>query len=283
MKKILLLFFLTIYSLGYSQDLKFGKDVFQAKFNIDAVTIKKDGATLNASGDASDYVEGNYNTVYLTYEMTNNLNLDGRGEFTGYVWAQNGENFLNVTLQGIWRKKGQVFEEESGSQRLVLSQGMRYHKDPLNGEFQAVTFDKYYIQIQDQKVQNKRRKISALSTSELFNDTAEDARAAVQWRLAFPLICIILTFVAVPLSAVNPRQGKFGKLLPALLIFLTYFLLLTSLRSGIEAAALPYYIGLWPVHVIALIFGISLLLKSRSSGLKLKAKLPKRRQVKGAA
>ena len=87
-----------------------GKDVFQAKFNIDAITLKKDGATLNASGDASDYVEGNYNTVYLTYEMTNNLNLEDRGEFTGYVWAQNGENFLNVTLQGIWRRKGQVLE-----------------------------------------------------------------------------------------------------------------------------------------------------------------------------
>lgn len=183
----------------------------------------------------------------------------------------------------VYADKGLVIEEESGSQRLILEKGTRYQSDLRTGEFRSVSFDKYYIQIQDQKVQNKRRKISALSTSELFNDTAEDARAAVQWRLAFPLICIILTFVAVPLSAVNPRQGKFGKLLPALLIFLTYFLLLTSLRSGIEAAALPYYIGLWPVHVIALIFGISLLLKSRSSGLKLKAKLPKRRQVKGAA
>ena len=110
MKKITFVVLILLINFSYSQDLKFGKDVFQAKFNIDAVTLKKDGATLNASGDASDYVEGNYNTVYLTYEMTNNLNLDGRGEFTGYVWAQNGENFLNVTLQGIWRRKGQVFE-----------------------------------------------------------------------------------------------------------------------------------------------------------------------------
>ena len=110
MKKLVVLTLILFVNLSFSQDLKFGKEVFQAKFNIDAITLKKDGATLNASGDASDYVEGNYNTVYLTYEMTNNLNLDGRGEFTGYVWAQNGENFMNVTLQGIWRRKGQVFE-----------------------------------------------------------------------------------------------------------------------------------------------------------------------------
>ena len=110
MKKLFLATLIFFANHTFAQDLKFGKDVFQAKFNIDAITLKKDGTTLNASGDASDYVDGNYNTVYLTYEMTNNLNLDGRGEFTGYVWAQNGENFLNVTLQGIWRRKGQVFE-----------------------------------------------------------------------------------------------------------------------------------------------------------------------------
>ena len=102
MKKLFLAALIFFVNHTFAQDLKFGKDVFQAKFNIDAITLKKDGATLNASGDASDYVEGNYNTVYLTYEMTNNLNLEDRGEFTGYVWAQNGENFLNVTLQGIW-------------------------------------------------------------------------------------------------------------------------------------------------------------------------------------
>ena len=26
------------------------------------------------------------------------------------VWAQQGENFLRGTLQGVWRRKGQLFE-----------------------------------------------------------------------------------------------------------------------------------------------------------------------------
>ena len=41
--------------------------------------------------------------------MTNNLNLDGRVSLLAML-GTNGENFLNVTLQGIWRRKGQVFE-----------------------------------------------------------------------------------------------------------------------------------------------------------------------------
>ncbi len=99
--------------------------------------------------------------------------------------------------------------------------------------------------------------------------------ATIQWRIAFPLACIILIFIAVPLSVVNPRQGKFAKMLPALMLFLGYFLLLTAMRSGIERQALPVAIGLWPIHISALFLGIILLMKERTSGKKLKAKMPR--------
>ena len=186
------------------------------------------------------------------------------------------DSIINSSL--VYAKKGQVFEDDSGSQRLVLSEGMRYHKDAANGEFQSVTFDKYYIQIQDQEVEQKHRKLSALPTQQLFNSTdvksTAEYGATIQWRIAFPLACIILTLIAVPLSVVNPRQGKFAKMLPALMLFLGYFLLLTAMRSGVERQALPTAIGLWPIHISALLLGVILLMKERSSGRKIKAKLP---------
>ena len=71
------------------------------------------------------------------YVYTNNLNLDDRGEFTGYVWAQNGENFLNVTLQGIWRRKGQVFEivtlDQATDGNTIIARGiLNFAKKTLN-------------------------------------------------------------------------------------------------------------------------------------------------------
>jgi lipopolysaccharide export system permease protein len=175
----------------------------------------------------------------------------------------------------VYAATGQVIEEETGLQRLILSSGTRYQNDIKNKEFRQVTFDKYYIQIQDQKVAHKRRKLSAIPTDELYQDKTPEASAESQWRIAFPLACIIMTLVAVPLSVVNPRQGKFGKMLPALLLFLSYFLLLTAVRSGIEKGSVPQYIGLWPVHFVVLILGFSLLVKGRTSGRKFKAKLAK--------
>jgi lipopolysaccharide export system permease protein len=187
------------------------------------------------------------------------------------------ESVINASL--VYAKQGQVIEEESGSQRLVLSDGTRYHSDAVNGEFQSVAFDRYYIQIQDQEVEQKHRKLSALPTQALFYPTDDklvaEYGATIQWRIAFPLACIILIFIAVPLSVVNPRQGKFAKMLPALMLFLGYFLLLTSMRSGIERQALPVSVGLWPIHISALFLGVILLMKERRSGKKLKAKLPR--------
>ena len=196
-------------------------------------------------------------------------------------------SIINSSL--VYAKTGKVFEDESGSQQLVLGDGIRYHRDIDSGEFQSVAFDKYYIQIKDQEVEQQHRKLSALPTLELYNNIPPELesayRATIQWRIAFPLICIILIFIAVPLSVVNPRQGKFAKMLPALMLFLGYLLLLTSMRSAIEKNAIPSVIGLWPVHISALFIGIMLLMKERSSGRILKAKLPrfKRKSVNKSA
>jgi len=194
------------------------------------------------------------------------------------------ESIINSSL--VYAKQGQVFEDDSGSQRLVLSDGIRYQSDVENGEFQSVEFSKYYIQIQDQKVEHKHRRLSAIATKQLFTDITPELNseytATIHWRIAFPLACIILTFIAVPLSVVNPRQGKFAKMLPALMLFLGYFLLLTSMRSAVEKNAIPSSIGLWPIHFVAIFLGLTLLIKDRSSGRKIKAKLPRfKRNNKG--
>lgn len=186
------------------------------------------------------------------------------------------ESIINSSL--VYAAKGQVIEEETGSQRLVLTDGIRYQNDIKNNEFREVTFSKYYIQIQDQKVEHKRRKLSAIPTNKLLTSDESEFKkeysAELQWRMAFPLVCLVVTLIAVPLSKVNPRQGKFGKMLPALILFLSYFLLLTASRSAIESGAIISIVGLWPVHILALVLGVILLLQNRSSGLKLKSSLP---------
>jgi lipopolysaccharide export system permease protein len=194
---------------------------------------------------------------------------------------RSNDSIINASL--VYAQQGQVIEEESGSQRLILSDGIRYQNDAKNNEFREVTFSKYYIQIEDKKVEHKRRKLSAIPTETLIKEYKNrEYNAEIQWRMAFPLVCLVVTFIAVPLSVVNPRQGKFGKMFPALILFLSYFLLLTASRSAIESEALPIFIGLWPIHLLAFMLGTILLMKSRSTGLKIKSVLPSFTRKKAA-
>ena len=219
---------------------------------------------------------GNDKAVVFVHDKTRNTN-----ELSKVFVAQlpdrdgNDQSVINSSL--VYAEKGQVKEDESGAQKLTMENGYRYQSDASNGEFRAVSFGKYHIEIQEKKVEHTRRKLSALPTEQLFNEDLPESRAAIHWRFAFPIACLILTLIAVPLSVVNPRQGKFAKMLPALLLFLGYFLLLTAMRSSIESGAVPSGVGLWPIHFVALVLGITLIMQERSSGKKIKAKVKRKK------
>lgn len=220
---------------------------------------------------------GNQKAVVFVHEK-NRSNESLEKVFVAQLPDKQGgkQSVINSSL--VYAKSGKVIEEEKGAQRLVLEEGIRYQYDQENDQFRRVSFGKYFIEILEQKVEHKRRKLSAVPTKELFSQVIPEYQAEIQWRLGFPIACLILTLVAVPLSVVNPRQGKFAKMLPAILLFLGYYLLLIAMRSAVENGSVPSIIGFWPVHLIALTFGISLLMKSRKSGLKLKSKLPRFRK-----
>ncbi len=96
----------------------------------------------------------------------------------------------------------------------------------------------------------------AISTTELFATPNNANIAELQWRLSLIIIIPILCLLAVPLSKVNPRQGRFAKLAPAVLLYIIYFALLLASRDWLADGVLPAIIGLWWVHILFLILGI---------------------------
>ena len=115
--------------------------------------------------------------------------------------------------------------------------------------------------------------MSVLPTMELLSDDSIEARAELQWRIAIPLSIPFLVLIAVPLSSVDPRQGRFGKMFPAILLYLGYFLLLLASRRVLEDGKIPIQLGLWWVHGIMLIIGITLIVRDRRTGTELRARI----------
>ncbi|GLS83112.1 LPS export ABC transporter permease LptF [Paraferrimonas haliotis] len=163
---------------------------------------------------------------------------------------------------------GQIIEDRSGGQRLKLDDGVRYQGGVGRVDYQITEFGDYQMQIKEQAAEERRRRLSALPLNELrAMDTAE-ANAEFHWRLAIPLALPIMVLMAVPLSRVNTRQGKFAKIGPAILLYLGYFGMLVAGRRSLEDGVLPEQLGLWWVHLFGLIIAIIMIAKERPIGLK---------------
>ncbi len=166
----------------------------------------------------------------------------------------------------VYAKNGTVIEETSGEQQMLLSEGKRYQTHTFDPQLQLTEFATYQVQIQDQAIEHKRRKLEAIPTSELIKQDSLEATAQFQWRLAIPLAIPILTLIAVPLSVVNPRQGKFAKLVPAIALYLGYFILLNGATFMLEDGKIPTQLGLWWIHLSALFIGTFFILRDRPLG-----------------
>ena len=149
--------------------------------------------------------------------------------------------------------------------------GERYEGSVEKSDYNRITFESYVIDAKTQSIERKRRKLDATPSYQLLGWDDPDRIREWHWRLAIPLSLPILTLLAVPLASVNPRQGMFAKLLPAILIYLGYYIFLMAGRKALQSGAIPGSLGLWWVHMIGLAVGAALILNGRESGAKFKA------------
>jgi lipopolysaccharide export system permease protein len=187
--------------------------------------------------------------------------------------AQHGNEPDSQGVHIVYAKAGGVREESDGSEKLILKQGLQYEGKLGQQDYRVIEFDEYQIQIAEQQSQQKRRKLTAYTTLQLLDDPSIDAIAELHWRIAIPLSLFFLVLIAVPLSAADPRQGRFGKIFPGLMLYLGYFLLLMAGRKVLEDGKIPSVMGLWWVHGVILAIGVFLVFKSRSLGVRLRARL----------
>ena len=150
----------------------------------------------------------------------------------------------------------QYVDPKTGSRFLVLHNGKRYQGMPGELEFNVIEFESYGLKISEPPAEQRGRKDESIDTIELWNSTNPKYVALMQWRISIPLLVPIVTLLAISLSRVNPRQGRFFHLFPAMLIYITYLGLLIVARNSLGKDRIPSWLGLWWVH--ALFFSIAL-------------------------
>lgn len=194
------------------------------------------------------------------------INLDD-GKIVAYIESMDGKANRQLSRLYVLQRsddkqgpsvvisdRGELNHDAQGIQWLTLRDGKRYEGPNPQGEFKISEYQTWQARIEEREAVPSRRKVSTWNNSELLAAKSADqkkAQAEWQWRLAMPLSIPVLTLIVVPMAMVNPRQGRYAKLLPAILIYLSYFLLLSAARSAIERGSLPVWPGL---HLIPLAF-----------------------------
>lgn len=147
-----------------------------------------------------------------------------------------------------------AYQQESEGQRyLVFVDGNRYEGRPGAPDFKVIAFKEHGIRLIEREVITSERPRHAVSSLELWRSAANGAMAELQWRIAVPIITIVLGLLAVPLSKSSPREGRYGRLFVGILVYIVYNNLLTMAKSALAKGESSPLIGLWWVHGLALL------------------------------
>lgn len=176
--------------------------------------------------------------------------------------AQDGGSGLRVMVADTARP---VMDEESGRRYMLLENGHFYDGQPGQGNYSVTEFDVQGILLPDATSIAPVLREKAMPTLQLLGSSDMAHTAELQWRISVVCLLPVLTLLGVPLSKVDPRQGRFARLVPAALLYGLYFMLLQVSRDALEDGDIPAVVGLWWVHVVFGIAGLYLVAKERAS------------------
>lgn len=145
---------------------------------------------------------------------------------------------------------------------LVLNDGYRYSGAPGQPDYQTAHFQQYAVRIQESELPPDKR-AESIPTLKLWQQRhlRPANEAELQWRIAMPISVLVLTILGIPLSKVDPRQGRYAQLLPAILLYIVYINLLFMGRIWLRDGKVSPLIGLWWVHGLMLLIGLVLLIR----------------------
>lgn len=158
------------------------------------------------------------------------------------------------------REGRRVKDPVLGADTVELLDGERWLLRAGEADYQRVAFERYRMRLRQMDVPVLKNNLAALSTPDLWLARNGSPQAAAEWgwRVSLVFMVPIIALLALPLAKVNPRQGRYLKLLPAIVLYLSYVVLLAAVKNGVEKESLDAA-AYWGVHAIYLMLALVML------------------------
>jgi lipopolysaccharide export system permease protein len=170
------------------------------------------------------------------------------GQLEGVFVQRRNEERIEIAVAARAEQRGAGQPE----QVFVLFDGLRYEGIPGRPEWRIVEFEEHGIPVRMPEYAPKRERRELRPTRDLVGSAEGADRAELAWRIAVPVMAVVLMVLAVPLAKLRPRQGRFARVGFAVLAYFLYSNLVAAVRVWIEKGSPGGALGLWWVHLLPL-------------------------------
>lgn len=186
------------------------------------------------------------------------------GDLVLYVESveKDGRTLNNVFIQLRQDEREQVWsaeqgyywlDKETGGRFLTLENGQMTEGGDQSLDFGIMRFSRNDLKLPEQEERFKADSIEMKKSVDImFSSSLEDI-VEIQWRIAPALVVFVLGLMAIPLSHAPPREGRGGRALIGILAYMVYVNTLYMSRNWLLKGDMPIAIGLWWIHLLALV------------------------------
>jgi lipopolysaccharide export system permease protein len=208
------------------------------------------------------------------------------GRYVVYIGALEDRELRDVFIQSrepngelsiITGERGRQEINAQGIRHIVLEHGHRYRGSPGRGDYDLLSFEQAMLRVDTRSPTETWRHRETLPTRQLLNSREPGHIAELQMRLNSPIQLLLIALWAPLLARANPREGRYGRIVAAMLIYTIHFNLVGVGESWLTHGAVDKRLGLWWVHGIFLLFGLGLWLRYQV-GDQILRRLPRFRQ-----
>lgn len=151
--------------------------------------------------------------------------------------APNGFDVIIVAKEAI-----RLIDPKRLNSIVELHQGRRYELQAGGLKYSAAQFETYRLNLNDAKTADiLATATESMRTVDLRKQGDAKALGELGWRLSVPFMILVAVILSLPLSEVSPRQGRFLRLFPALLLFVALVVGLLALKLRISKGVLSVW------------------------------------------
>ena len=193
------------------------------------------------------------------------------GDVVLYAESMDEKNdMLNIFVQSrqnnktgvVVAERGRLEKVENGDNFVILNEGRRLQGTPGKADFIISEFDEYAVRVSGPEEMSATLRREGTDSLTLFLSRTPKELAELQKRVAIPLGVLALALLAVPLARISPRQGPYGNVFSAFIIYILYENAQKISQGMLMSEKIPAWAAYAVIYGLLLLMTLTLFLKN---------------------